>query len=126
MKEIISKELLSVILNTNVIEVYYHKNQGWKYKTKMERLGWVSQFEVPLPNIYELAHKCKEWAYEKKYYIQSYLSTDMPFGCAILDTIFDDEQIVDNNIFYADTEPEAIFKACQYILEVEHDDRLQR
>jgi hypothetical protein len=75
-----------------------------------------------LPNIHELAHKCKEWAKSKNLYIVSMLGSNSESAnskinskcecwvCDLTDTIIKEE-------IYADTEPEAIFKACQWILE---------
>ena len=63
-------------------------------------------------NIHELAHKCKEWAYAKGYDLYS------TNGWAGLDPVGGDGGScywIDE--FTSDTEPEAIFKACQWILE---------
>lgn len=65
--------------------------------------------------VYKAQHKCKEWAYVNGYVISSHLNTTsttehpMKRACAILD-----EQGV---FFEHNTEPEAIFQACQYILD---------
>jgi hypothetical protein len=67
-------------------------------------------------NIYELAHKCKEWA-KLKYFID----IDSHPGCARWGA----EAVSHNGkpsvfyeqVFIGRTEPEAIFKACQWILE---------
>ena len=69
-------------------------------------------------NIYELAHKCKEWAYNQNYQLRSsYKSFEM--GEAWCEVI---ARAPDNDIFLlmsntgADTEAEAIFQACEWIL----------
>lgn len=68
-------------------------------------------------NIYELAHKCKEYALNKGYYLRAeqgvnykdnlqwaaFLNTDMDDGADYVD-------------YWNNTEPEAIFKACEWIL----------
>ena len=58
MKDIISKELLSEALKT----------KAWDIKisniTVICSIGNGSEYRI---NIYELAHKCKEWAIEKGY-----------------------------------------------------------
>ena len=62
-------------------------------------------------NIYELAHKCKEWAHGKDYFISSKI---IPFGNS---QAYISYQL--NNECHrvkADTEPDAIFKACEWIL----------
>jgi len=61
-------------------------------------------------NIYELAHKCKEWAMPM-YLVSGY---DNNFFCSI-NKGWSDE--VTPSTFYGNTEPEAIFKACQWILD---------
>ena len=62
-------------------------------------------------NIYELAHKCKEWAYSKNYDIRSCLGVGVGYAW-----IFEGgaKPIRD---FHCTSEQEAIFKACQWILE---------
>ena len=66
-------------------------------------------------NIYELAHKCKEWALKKDKYkwLFSYKAF-IDCWCDIVDN-HNRKNIIMS--FRADTEPEAIFKACQWILE---------
>jgi hypothetical protein len=59
-------------------------------------------------NIYELAHKCKEWAYSIGYVLNS----NSKSYCDVCDTGF-------ITGFEATTEPDAIFKACQWILDNE-------
>ena len=58
-------------------------------------------------NIYELAFKLKIWAYFNCYEIVSYTE-----GCEVFQTRLG-ETI---KYFYAETEVEAIFLACEYIL----------
>ena len=105
----ISKELLSEVLQQNVISVYEQKNQH-RYTTSSTNGPWTSGSDVPLPNIYELAHRCKEWAHSRNFMIQSYLyntkaRVDLLKSCDI------------DEIFIEETEPEAIFKATSYILD---------
>ncbi|MCD6435172.1 MAG: hypothetical protein J7L15_02105 [Clostridiales bacterium] len=66
-------------------------------------------------NIYELANKCKEWAINNDYQLSSY--TD--FGtqdwfCQV--TSIDNTGNVYKNTFCDVSEPETIFKACEWIL----------
>ena len=59
-------------------------------------------------NIYELAHRCKEWAaYRHECFINIFQKTSYNKYTAKLD----------GKVFQSDTEPEAIFKACQWILD---------
>ncbi len=70
-------------------------------------------------NIYELSHKCKEWANIKNYAIET--------------TVFDDGvsvRVHDHSLInmYMEldnvpTEPEAVFKACEWILKHEEPKR---
>ena len=68
-------------------------------------------------NIYELAHKCKEWALSKGYILMSSPRTSTSFAtcefCKNGECDYEDDLW---NDFRADTKPEAIFKACQWIL----------
>lgn len=71
-------------------------------------------------NIYELAHKCKQWAFDKGYSLES----------AKRKVLLDENKMVDiwiccgftpyNEVlpdFTEESEPEAIFKACQWVLD---------
>ena len=70
-------------------------------------------------NIYELAHKCKEWAFDIGYSVESAkknILEDKKMKSKWICCGFTPEY----NIMptsEADTEPEAIFKACQWVLE---------
>lgn len=111
----ISKELLSEVLGKTVDIVYTKDHVGNDFKTFIRPRYGDFLDEI---NIYELAHKCKEWAYKQK---QSYRVTS---GFTNLPD-YDYEAIIENptstgtkrEIFEADSEPEAVFQACQYILE---------
>ena len=77
-------------------------------------------------NIYEFAFKCKEWAYTNKYRLSSgqhrlntkqehYINNQIAsYFCSVYYITNDDSDIqIDAN-----TEPEAIFKACEWLLEI--------
>lgn len=130
MEDLISKELLSEVLkdktignvltDVKVIEskifgnikenelAYYSAKKGW------QRI-----------NIHELAHKCKEWAREESYYLKSELNSDNTIdpvcdvaNCWVGQLVFDGEpKEIQVACFGGDTEPESIFKACQWILD---------
>lgn len=68
------------------------------------RIFIEGRHNIPEQNIYEFAHKCKEWAASLGFNVSSNLVTTM---------ITSDKH---RELFQADTEPEAIFKACQWIL----------
>ena len=59
-------------------------------------------------NIYEFAFMCKEWVNKQEYWANS--GYDNKYYCMLRD-------MPDNQWFYADTEVEAIFKACEWLLE---------
>lgn len=110
----ISKELLSEVYNTdaNVVKVVFNETS----KLVVYRDNQIKDKLFPV-NIYELAHKCKEWAFKQKhgYIILSGFTN-------LTDNIY--EATIENpnttgiyrEIFCADTEVEAIFKACEWIL----------
>ena len=67
-------------------------------------------------NIYELAHRCKEWAFiNYEFAIISYMSGEEQWECEIFKRYVGQSTALGE---YTDgmTEPEAIFKACEWIL----------
>lgn len=109
----ISKELLSEVLREPIYAEPY---------IKCDELFWVRFYlpnvddgieqEVSI-NIYELAYKCKEWALGKDFVLYSG-STHRIKGYRC--DIYTKDGDVDED-FVGDTEPEAIFKACEWIME---------
>jgi len=115
----ITKELLSAVLGEeykprmvdiiriedNVLSTYYDCG-------KFDENGDPTGLGYEL-NIYELAHKCKEWAVTKDMYIETRLvSSNSLARCVVW---FDG----DNDVYWNDDdelEPYAIFKACQWML----------
>jgi len=101
------------IINDNTIAIKFYMEDGHKHV-----------------NIYELAHKCKEWAYRNKYVISSGLSkaTDdtIEYDCIIehFNTYYCQEDKNAHKQFVSDTEQEAIFQACKWILERIKDERV--
>ena len=99
----ISEELLSEILDTEVKAVELWNNNTIRYFAPKDYII----------NIYELAHKCKEWGRDKySIEISSALQrNDSPTywkGPAVA--------TIGNKTWSANTEPEAISKACEWIL----------
>ena len=90
----ITKELLSEVLGVYKIIEPYGNILVWEWDKSYSNNNCSI-------NIYELAHKCKEWALQYDYTILS------SKGYAT----------ISGKVFYDKTEPEAIFKACQWILE---------
>ena len=103
----ISKELLSEVLghddicNERIIQnklLYMCKNDG------------MIDYEYEY-NIYELAHKCKEWAYNKGYEIVS-LSHMIRIYKNGYEVYYTNSTLFDLDMF---------FKACQWILDNKED-----
>lgn len=107
----LTKELLSEVLSRNVNKFRIERTVSFGIQVEYE----VSSGTRFYTNIYELAHKCKEWAYTKG--MREILSAD---GVAYIDKengVLDEGGFYPEQWFSANTEPEAIFKACQWIME---------
>ena len=77
---------------------------------------WLPDGEYFIPediNIYELSHKCKVWAFSKGYPFNVYYKNDYFERC---EPKYDIDLYNHRKSFCNDTEPEAIFKACEWIL----------
>ena len=104
----ISKKLLSEVLSSNVQDIDYE----FMSKSFSESvIRYYANGKDYLINIYELAHKCKEWAYNTT-------------GLAVWSTVLTNGSKSEvfkvaslENDFYADTEQESIFQACEWIME---------
>ena len=113
-KELLSKVLKSELYNNKVLQFNFTSNKNiiW-IRTEM-----ANDFEI---NIYELAHKCKKYAINKSFIVEtSYEDIIEPFGeYCICRVYFDGDKFYDNYSEHQDyqTEPEAIFKATSYIME---------
>ena len=94
----ISKELLSEVLGKEVAQ-----DNNIQIATPIVHYSNITHMSSI--NIYELAHKCKEWAWDNGYTIKSYKSDE------------DWWAMIRNMYINTTTEPEAIFKACEWILE---------
>lgn len=113
----ISKELLSEVLGCDCVACYFEDTYNLiNYKYEYD-VTWSeeTQYDNSSINIYELAHKCKEWAVVKQFYNVASLLDYTGYTCIIRQnpmTFLNTELR-----FRAGTEPKAIFKACQWILE---------
>jgi len=114
MEDIISKELISTVLEKDIRYVYgkdaieigdyiidHNTEIAFAYLFRNK------EFEDYI-NIHELAHKCKEWAEINYGYILCSYQCGSVGNCQIMKL---------DKFFSAPTEEEAIFKACQWILE---------
>ena len=117
----LSTELASAVLGLNVVYI-----ESCEHRDNIIGI-WTDMNTKPIKeiNIYEFAFKCKEWAYTNKYRLSSgqhrlntkqehYINNQIAsYFCSVYYITNDDSDIqIDAN-----TEPEAIFKACQWILE---------
>ncbi len=116
----ISKELLSEVLGS---EVKSYQTKEDNYSIKKNELGIIYASSGIIPvfgviNIHELAHKCKEWAFHRGvsiYCIQ--YKIDKGEYCVYIYDIHEETEILDTGVddMTFATEPEAIFKACEWI-----------
>lgn len=105
----ISKKLLSEVLEYEV-EWFDIEDNKLSFRFTFSEEGFI--------NIYELAHKCKEWAFTKGYYLSSYVDSSVGAGCEVSNIAclsFDEPILYEPTEDYL-SEPEAIFKACEWIL----------
>ena len=105
---IISKELLSEVLGHNQIDnielLYDDTILEFTYIDDNQEIG----DDI---NIYELAHRCKEWALASHIRLWSVKDDNNSAICRINSR--------EKEEFYAYTEAEAIFEACQWIYDKE-------
>jgi len=106
----ISKELLSEVLNTKATGEYTISSDVMEYEIDAPNtITKRDYFEI---NVYRLAHKCKEWAMKEHcLWCVSYV-TNIGATCKTYNGLEENDQM-----FIENTEPEAIFKACQWILD---------
>lgn len=104
----ISKELLSAVLGYKVEAIVDSPSRGGIHCIRLNHRHTTI-------NIHELAHKCKEWA-RKEYDIV------IGYGKHIDIMLFSKgASILTDTALYghrgSDSEPEAVFKACQWVLD---------
>lgn len=104
--------------------VYPTKEDSETYVGIQESTGRVAHFGKEFNNcvseidIHNVAHKCKEWALTKQYILSSKPRTNSSLAACSFDKNGKCDYYNDyHNDFRAETEPEAIFKACEWILE---------
>ena len=110
----ISKELLSEVLEREVTDFEYWDNNEYRCTAYFD--GFRQRFFL---NIYELAHKCKEWIINKGYVLKLcyVLENDTRELCFIETTLLRSNQY--SSDYYdidSKTEVEAVIKACEWIL----------
>jgi hypothetical protein len=125
----ISNKLLSAILNKKCVIVDFIKETNNLYYQTDCNIGTELRNKECWINVYELSERCKQWAFIKWYSIESSIDSD-GFDeqdniewvyYVYLSDLKNIEHIGNRNKFIkefkAKTEPEAIFKACEWILE---------
>lgn len=110
----ISKELLSEVLEREVTDFEYWDNNEYRCTAYFD--GFRQRFFL---NIYELAHKCKEWALSKDYHINT--SEDRFNNYLYLYKMFKDDfgYSIDKNSgvqFDSNDYINDLIKACEWIL----------
>ncbi len=105
----ISKELLSEVLKFDISHMTTKIDGHVYYRIKNRYSGDIS--------MYELAHKCKKWANKQGYTLTVVYAPDITM-------VYPMEIITGERLPFvkADTEPEAIFKACEWILKEKSND----
>ena len=105
----ISKKLLGAVFGNQVVTDISQSGNNIEYSID----GIPSRM-----NIYEVAHRCKEWANENDYTISSHHGWKISEATP---TIGIKGNIMRMDTFTGTTEPEAVFKACEWILEQENE-----
>lgn len=120
----ISKELLSEVLGFGV----YQSIRKDEYAYNDIKLNIINtELLYDYVNIYELAHKCKEWANYYGFFLypaRAFEYTFVQYGCAIMKPKYNAGSFAglfgvdryDERDYLAETEVEAIIKASEWIL----------
>lgn len=118
----INVQLLSAVLGVEVISFELKQKNKIAYEyNKPSKNEWSGKdFCNRSINLYELANKCKEWAFKQGYGICSISSFGNGSSYAHIEQITDYGLLVtsESKAILGKTEPEAIFKACEYILNI--------
>lgn len=111
--QIISNELLSAVLG---YKAYFidPKFIKWNTNRREDDLVYEKTNEIQYCiSIHNLAHKCKEWVLTRGYFLES----GLPYKTRATSVLFNDSFGGFIEGFDATTEPGAIFKACQWVLD---------
>ena len=122
MENVISKELLSQVLGVKINDIVNSittPNNLFEYEINTGKPNHLGDDTIYRQiNIHELSHKCKEWARNKHYIIVSALINNKDTARAKIKYSSKKDAFLDTETEYfnANTESEAIFLACEYIL----------
>ena len=107
-----SNDLLSAVFNSNIL------SSEMKSSVQLDCLKRFVDGDFTFSIIiHELAHRMKEWAYKYGHEMVSYHIQDSTQWRCLYAHISIDLNIDKRVGFYAETEFEAVTKACEYILE---------
>lgn len=104
----ISKELLKEILGIEILSCKSVR-QSSIIRYKFDANGETRDSSI---NIYELSYLCKKWAYTKNYLIDSCFNE--PRSEVHIHWM---SKLNKMTAFSADSEPQSVFKACEWILD---------
>lgn len=120
----ISKELLSIVINKNIVaddisNIELKENTITSIEDYWDEDEGPNFYRSHTINIYELAHKCKEYAYSQGYIISSGLTPVLGVNKDGWAEVFSSSTPLDGKLhtFKQLSEPEAIFKAAQWVLD---------
>lgn len=107
----INKKLFETVMGFKVVEFEQNINTIRYYPASYPRAKCIDwKPDLISINIYELANKCKEWVAHKGYILTVETSMTQNLCLISLDKI--------SQVYYgSETEPEAVFKATQWVLE---------
>ena len=112
----ITENLLSKVLKIDkrLLRIYKTK-ENYIFFYTMSNVGESENYI----NVYELAYKCKEWAFDNGYELRSGRDIDVKEELCYFCEYKQERQLdyANGDYFLADTETESIFKACQWILD---------
>ena len=115
----ISKELLSEVLKLEVVKhsLYNELHKSFNI-TYMQSEDSLKSSWMPI-NVYEFTFKCKEWAFSKGYIVSSGLTPVLGVNKDGWAEVFNSSTPLDGKLhtFKQLSEIEAVFKACEWILE---------
>lgn len=109
---IISKELFKAVTGKDVKNIYELGSNSNLSDSELP-YGIYGNGDLYVINIYELVHKCKEWAFNQGRVLHTY-SRPTVFNCVCKINYGKEYEV---NTFILDSEPEAVFKACQWIFD---------
>ena len=108
----VTKELLSEVLGIEV------KGGNIVVQKNLVIFAYADESKWGHINIYELAHKCKKWCFNNGWVLQVRTGNTL----SVVDIFYSENQEFDiKKQIIENTEPEAIFKACQWILETKKE-----